>query len=125
MISPKTSSDLFNKIRSKFGNITIGDSEGNATADPTKAVFFDFEFTEDQDKFGRISVSLADGQSMKVFYNRDMVEKIDEDDKNEWYGFVRELKDFAVEHQLKFDIRDILFSLIRFLGIKIFSILAI
>ncbi len=107
MISPKTSSDLFNKIRSKFGNITIGDSEGNATADPTKAVFFDFEFTEDQDKFGRISVSLADGQSMKVFYNRDMVEKIDEDDKNEWYGFIRELKDFAVEHQLKFDIRDI------------------
>ncbi len=107
MTSPKTSSDLFNKIRSKFGNITIGDSEGNATADPSKAVFFDFEFTEDQDKFGRISVSLADGESMKVFYNRDLVEKIDEDDKNEWYGFIKELKDFAVEHQLKFDVRDI------------------
>ena len=107
MTSPKTSSDLFNKIRSKFGNITIGDSEGNATADPSRAVFFDFEFTEDQDKFGRISVSLADGESMKVFYNRDLVEKIDEDDKNDWYGFIKELKDFAVEHQLKFDVRDI------------------
>ena len=107
MISTKTSSDLFNKIRSKFGNITIGDSTGQATADPKEAVFFDFEFTEDQDKFGRISVSLADGESMKVFYNRDLVSKIDEDDKNEWYNFIKELKDFAVEHQLKFDVRDI------------------
>ena len=107
MISPKTSSDLFNKVRSKFSNITIGDSEGSATADPSRAVFFDFEFTEDQDKFGRISISLADDQSMKVFYNRDMMAKIEEDDKNEWYTFIKELKDFAVEHQLRFDIRDI------------------
>ena len=107
MISEKTSNDLFNKIRSKFGNITIGDSQGNATADPKKAVFFDFEFTEDEDKFGRISISLADGESMKVFYNRDMVAKIEEDDKKDWYSFIKELKDFAVEHQIKFDIRDI------------------
>ena len=107
MISEKTSDDLFNKIRSKFGNITIGDSQGSATADPKQAVFFDFEFTEDEDKFGRVSISLADGASMKVFYNRDMIAKIDEDDKNDWYSFIKELKDFAVEHQLEFDIRDI------------------
>ncbi len=49
MISQKTSTDLFNKIRSKFGNITIGDDTGSATADPSKAVFFDFEFKEDAD----------------------------------------------------------------------------
>ena len=45
MIKPKTSQDLFNKIRSKFSNIQLGDSEGNVTADPKSAVFFDFEFT--------------------------------------------------------------------------------
>jgi hypothetical protein len=107
MISQKTSNDLFNKIRSKFGNITIGDSAGNATADPKQAVFFDFEFTEAEDKFGRISISLADGESMKVFYNRDLVNKIDETEKGDWFQFIKELKDFAVEHQLNFDVRDI------------------
>jgi hypothetical protein len=107
MISQKTSSDLFNKIRSKFGNITIGDSAGNATADPKQAVFFDFEFSEEQDQFGRVSISLADGESMKVFYNRDLISKIDEDNRADWYSFIKELKDFAVEHQLKFDVRDI------------------
>jgi len=106
-MNPKTSSDLFNKIRSQFNSIQIGDSTGQPTADPQEAVFFDFEFAEDKDTFGRVSVSLADGESMKVFYNRDLVSKIDEDSRSEWYAFLKELKDFAVEHQLAFDVRDI------------------
>ena len=44
---------------------------------------------------------------MKVYYNRDLVSKIDEDSRDEWYAFLKELKDFAVEHQLRFDVRDI------------------
>ena len=106
-MNPKTSNDLFNKIRSQFSNIEIGDSTGQPTADASKAVFFDFEFKEDADTFGRVSVSLADGKSMKVFYNRNLVDKIDEDSKTEWFDFLKELKDFAVEHQLSFDVRDI------------------
>ena len=106
-MNPKTSSNLFNKIRSQFSNIEIGDSTGQPTADPHEAVFFDFEFAEDADTFGRVSVSLADGEDMKVFYNRDLVSKIDEDSKDEWFAFLKELKDFAVEHQLRFDVRDI------------------
>ena len=106
-MNPKTSSDLFNKIRSQFSNIQIGDSTGQPTADPRDAVFFDFEFTEDKDTFGRVSVSLADGENMKVFYNRDLVSKIDENSRDEWYAFLKELKDFAIEHQLAFDVRDI------------------
>ena len=106
-MNPKTSQDLFNKIRSQFSNIEIGNESGEPTADAGEAVFFDFEFKEDADTFGRVSVSLADGENMKVFYNRDLVNKIDEDSKTEWYDFLKELKDFAVEHQLRFDVRDI------------------
>ena len=107
MIKPKTSQDLFNKIRSKFSNIQLGDSEGNVTADPKLAVFFDFEFSENSDNFGRVSISLADGENMKVFYNRGLVEKIDDEARANWYSFLKELKDFAVQHQVSFDVRDI------------------
>ena len=106
-MNPKNSIDLFNKIRSQFSNIRLGDENGAATADPAGAVFFEFEFQEDADTFGSVSVSLADGENMKVYYNRDLVSKIDEDSKDEWYAFLKELKDFAVEHQLRFDVRDI------------------
>ena len=106
-MNPKISQDLFNKIRSQFANITIGNESGEPTADPKEAVFFDFEFKEDSDTFGRISVSLADSESMKVYYNRNLVDKIDENSRDEWYAFLKELKDFAVEHSLRFDVRDI------------------
>ena len=106
-MNPKNAQDLFNKIRSQFTNIRLGDENGAATADPSKAVFFEFEFTEDADTFGSVSISLADGENMKVYYNRDLVSKIDEDSRDEWYAFLKELKDFAVEHQLRFDVRDI------------------
>jgi hypothetical protein len=106
-MNPKNSQDLFNKIRSQFANIRLGDENGAATADPQGAVFFEFEFAEDADTFGSVSISLADGENMKVYYNRDLVNKIDEDSRDEWYAFLKELKDFAVEHQLGFDVRDI------------------
>ncbi len=106
-MNPKTSTDLFNKIRSQFSNIRIGDENGAATADPAKATFFEFEFQPDSDTFGSVSISIADDENMKVFYNRDLVSKIDEDSKDEWYAFLKELKDFAVEHSLRFDVRDI------------------
>ena len=106
-MNPKNSEDLFNKIRSQFSNIRLGDENGAATADPGSAVFFEFEFQEDADTFGSVSISLADGENMKVYYNRDLVNKIDEDSRDEWYAFLKELKDFAVEHQMRFDVRDI------------------
>ena len=106
-MNPKNSEDLFNKIRSQFSNIRLGDENGAATADPSSAVFFEFEFAEDADTFGSVSISLADGENMKVYYNRDLVNKIDEDSRDEWYAFLKELKDFAVEHQMRFDVRDI------------------
>ena len=106
-MNPKNSEDLFNKIRSQFSNIRLGDENGAATADPSSAVFFEFEFQEDSDTFGSVSISLADGENMKVYYNRDLVSKIDEDSRDEWYAFLKELKDFAVEHQMRFDVRDI------------------
>jgi hypothetical protein len=106
-MNPKNSQDLFNKIRSQFSNIRLGDENGAATADPGSAVFFEFEFQEDADTFGSVSISLADGENMKVYYNRDLVNKIDEDSRDEWYAFLKELKDFAVEHQMRFDVRDI------------------
>ena len=107
MVSAQTSQDLFNKIRSKFSNLEIGNNLGEATANPQEAVFFDFEFTEDADTFGRVSISLADGENVKVFYNKGLVDKIHEDDKKDWYAFLKEIKDFAVTHQLGFDVRDI------------------
>ena len=106
-MNPQISNDLFNKVRSKFSNVSIGDANGEVTADPNSAVFLDFEYNEDSDTFGRMSISLAEDGVMKVFYNKGLTDKIDEDSKTEFFAFLKELKEFAVQHQLGFDVRDI------------------
>ena len=37
------SEELFNKIRGRFQNVTIGDAEGQITNEPSQARFFDFD----------------------------------------------------------------------------------
>ena len=98
MTTEVLSNNVFNKIRSKFGDVQLGDTDGNVTANPSEAVFYDFEYMEDSDTFGRMSISLADGESMKVFYNRNLTDKIDEDSKAEFFSFLKELKAVSYTH---------------------------
>ena len=36
------SQDIFDKVRSRFSNLEMGDENGNVTSDPRAARFFDF-----------------------------------------------------------------------------------
>ena len=38
------SQDVFDKIRSRFRNLEMGDPQGEVTANPKEAHFFDFDF---------------------------------------------------------------------------------
>jgi len=38
------SQDLFDKVRSRFTNLEMGDETGAVTIDPAEARFFDFDF---------------------------------------------------------------------------------
>ena len=59
--------DLFNKIRSRFDNLTLGNAEGMVTNDPSQARFFDFEYKENAKVLGNISISL-DENNVSVLY---------------------------------------------------------
>jgi hypothetical protein len=98
--------DLFNKIRSRFPSITIGNEEGKVTSDPATARYFDFEFKESGKAIGQVSISLSE-DSIAVMYSNTFVENEDELTKNRWYDFLKELRSFAKKRLLKFDTRDI------------------
>ena len=116
---------LFDKIRTRFNKIRLGDEKSKATTDPEKARFFNFDYTtSDGNKIGNITISLIDVASLKIYYGKNIVDtlkEIDEvvgddvdvkdvNDKNEeekWYGFLRGLRKFAKRNLLSFDTRDI------------------
>ena len=99
--------DLFNKIRGQFPQVTLGDSQGQATTEPTEARFFDFDFKDGGNTLGKVSISISEEDGLVVMHSKDFVEQSDEPLKHGWYNFLKELRGFAKARVLGFDTRDI------------------
>ncbi len=101
------SQDLFDKVRSRFGNLEMGDETGAVTIDPAQARFFDFDFVIEGNNLGRVSISLNDAGTLKVYYSQGITENQDDPAKKAWYSFLKEMRFFAMRRLLRFDTRDI------------------
>jgi len=98
--------ELFNKIRGRFPSVTIGDGEGKVTNVPTSARFYDFDYTESDKKLGKVSISLTD-EAIEIMYSNDFVANEDIITRENWYDFLKELRQFSKKRMLKFDTRNI------------------
>ena len=101
------SADLFNKIRGRFENVTIGDQEGKVTNVPEDARYFDFAYLADGVDLGKVSVALDPEAGLSVIVGRDLVQGQMEDVQDGWYNFLKELRVFAKKRMMKFEVRDI------------------
>jgi hypothetical protein len=99
--------DLFDKVRSRFTNLQMGDESGAVTLDPKEARMFDFDFILEGNNLGRVSISINNIGSLKVFYSQGIVEGIDHVSAGLWYDFLKEMRGFAKRRLLRFDARDI------------------
>jgi len=99
--------DLFYKIRSRFSGLKLGAETGVITINPEEARFFDFDYMEGEQPIGHVSISLAEQNSMKVYFSHGITESMDDGQKDNWYSFLKELRTFAKRRLLSFDTRDI------------------
>jgi hypothetical protein len=104
----KISDELFNKIRSRFQHVSLGDEDAKRITDPEEAKFFDFHYvSENGDDFGSVTISLIDEDSLKVYFSSNITDDLDDEEQDEWYDFLKGLKKFAKRNMLTFDVRDI------------------
>ena len=101
------SQDVFDKVRSRFSNLQMGDETGAVTMDPRQARFYDFDFTVEGHNYGRVSVSINELGTLKVFYGQSILEDVDDEGKEYWFDFLKEMRMFAMRRLLRFDTRDI------------------
>ncbi len=99
--------DLFDKVRSRFSNLQMGGEAGAVTVMPQEARFFDFDFVVEGNNLGRVSISINDTGSLKVYYSQGIVEGKDSITQGYWFDFLREMRQFAKRRMLRFDTRDI------------------
>jgi len=101
------SQDLFDKVRSRFTNLEMGDETGAVTIDPATARFFDFDFVSEGVDLGRVSISINDLGSLKIYYSQGITENQDDSVTHLWFSFLKEMRLFAMRRLLRFDTRDI------------------
>lgn len=99
--------DLFYKIRSRFTNLKLGKETGEVTIVPEEARFFDFDYSDHGDTLGHVTISLAELNSIKVYFSAGIAKNMDREQKQNWYKFLKEMRTFAKRRMLSFDVRDI------------------
>jgi hypothetical protein len=116
----KIAASLFDKVRSRFDEVNLGDESAKSTQDPEKARFFNFTYSQDGIELGNVTISLIDEEAMKVYFGADIKDNIKENglSKDEWYDFLRALRKFAKRNMLSFDTRDIAKSNLQIKDVK-------
>ena len=100
--------DLFDKIRSRFERVNIGDEGAQTTQDPEKARFFNFDYVaKDGNKFGNVTISIINNKDLKIYFGKNITDNLNDVQKQEWYSFLRNIRMFAKRHMMTFDTRDI------------------
>jgi hypothetical protein len=104
----KIAEELFDKIRSRFEKITIGNNEADETDDPTQARFFNFDYIDKNGRnYGNIMVNIVDEESLKIYFSKNISDELSEEEQRDWYNFLKDLRYFAKRNLLTFDTRDI------------------
>ena len=94
--------ELFNKIRGRYPKITLGDSDSTIVNDPKSARFFEFEVAPDR----KVNVTL-DEESLTMLFNDKLFDESETTQRDGWFSFLKELRQFARKRMLTFDTRDI------------------
>lgn len=109
----KIAESLFEKIRDRFEDVSLGNDNAKATSDPEKARFFNFDYVVDGHNHGNITMSLIDETSLKVYFSKNISKDLTDEERHDWYGFLRELREFARRNLLSFEPRDITRSTLK------------
>jgi len=109
----KIAEGLFEKIRDRFEDVSLGDENANATQNPENARFFNFDYVVDGQNYGNITLSVIDETSLKVYFSKNISRDLTGEEKKNWYSFLRELREFAKRNLLSFEPRDITRSTLK------------
>lgn len=109
----KIAESLFEKIRDRFEDVSLGNDEANSTLNPEDARFFNFDYAVAGKNYGNVTLSIVDENSLKVYFSKNISDQLDDEQRKKWYAFLRELREFAKRNLLSFEPRDITRSTLK------------
>jgi hypothetical protein len=99
---------LFDLLVSRDFDPEMLDSSGKPAADPAETEIYSFDFRAQSGKdYGTVVIMLGDDNDLEVYCSDNVGRGMEGDDKNDWFAFLEQLKNFAVRNFMTFGIKNL------------------
>jgi hypothetical protein len=103
-----SSRKLFDLLISRDFDPEMLDSSGRPAPDPSEAEIFSFDFRATSGKdYGTVVIMLGDDNNLEIYCSDNVGRGMEGDDKNDWFAFLEQLKNFAVRNFMSFGIKNL------------------
>jgi len=106
-MSNLVSEDLFEKLRGRFSNLTLGREDGVETLRPQEATFFEFDYKHKGKELGSVVISLVDEGALKIYFSTHMLDEVEQNARKDWYTFLKDMSRFASRNMLNYEAKNI------------------
>ena len=84
------------------------DSSGRPAPDPAEAEIFSFDFRSRSGKdYGTVVIMLGEDNNLEIYCSDNVGRGMEGDDKNDWFAFLEQLKNFATRNFMSFGIKNL------------------
>ena len=99
---------LFDLLISRDFDPEMLDSTGKSASDPSEAEIFSFDFRAESGRdYGTVVIMLGDDNELEIYCSDNVGRSMEGDDKNDWFAFLEQLKNFAVRNFMSFGIKNL------------------
>ena len=99
---------LFDLLVSRDFEPEMLDASGRASDDPAETEIFSFDFrAESGQDYGTVVIMLGDDGDLEVYCSDNVGRGMASEDKNSWFGFLEQLKNFATRNFMGFGIKNL------------------
>jgi len=99
---------LFDLLISRDFDPEMLDSSGRPAPDPAEAEIFSFDFRAKSGKdYGTVVIMLGDDNNLEIYCSDNVGRGMEGNDKNDWFAFLEQLKNFATRNFMSFGIKNL------------------
>jgi len=99
---------LFDLLISRDFDPEMLDATGRPAEDPAETEIFSFDFrAQSGQDYGTVVIMLGDNNELEVYCSDNVGRGIEGTDKNDWFGFLEQLKNFATRNFMSFGIKNL------------------
>ena len=99
---------LFDVLVSRDFDPEMLDASGKPASDPSTAEIFSFDFRARSGKdYGTVVIMLGDDSNFEIYFSDNVGRTMEGQDKNDWFQFLEQLKNFAVRNFMSFGTKNL------------------